>query len=515
MRQALYRTYRPVKFSEVVGQTQIRTILRNQVKSGEIGHAYLFCGPKGTGKTSMARILARAANCLDIKDGEPCGGCELCQAFDKNQMFDLIEIDAASNRSIDNVRELISKVSLAPSLGKYKVYVIDEAHQLTKDAANALLKTLEEPPSHVIFVLATTEAEKLIPTIVSRCQRFDFHHLTTVEIADWLTEVAKREKIKVERDAIEFIAHQSSGGMRDALSLLDQVRLLGGNITREQIASGFGLVDFNEVLDLTKLATGGDAGAALAKLDDLHKNGFEMPRLISAWANLMRQLLTIKLGNGSQVDLTVDQKTELKKIADNLNVEQLVNWLEFLLAAMKETKTAAVPQLPVEIAIVKIASSNELQMKNFSSGHFRESGNPEKKIKMDSRPEEIVVDNSSTENDVEVVAGAKSAMTAWPENPAEIWTRAIGKIREASPTLAAAVSSAKPEFSDRGLILKFGQNFHCQSVQQTRNREIIINALAGLGVECAVRCELDSAVAAQAQPVNLANLSQVFDIAGE
>jgi DNA polymerase III subunit gamma/tau len=505
MRQALYRTYRPVKFSEVVGQNQIRTILQNQVKSGEIGHAYLFCGPKGTGKTSMARILARAVNCSNIKDGEPCGECELCQAFDKNQMFDLIEIDAASNRSIDNVRELISKVSLAPSLGKYKVYVVDEAHQLTKDAANALLKTLEEPPSHVIFVLATTEAEKLISTIVSRCQRFDFHHLTTVEIADWLTEVAKREKIKIERDAIEFIAYQSSGGMRDALSLLDQVRLLGDNITREQIASGFGLVDFNEVLDLTKLTTGGDAGAALAKLDDLHKNGFEMPRLISAWANLMRQLLTIKLGNGSQIDLTVDQKAELKQVADNLNVGQLVNWLELLLTAMKETKTAAVPQLPVEIAIVKMASRTiPAEVKNepaLSDNNSKISPEP-------VRPKPL-----EQKNVAEELAGA--AMTVWPENPAEIWTRAIGKIREASPTLAAAVSSAKPEFSDRGLILKFGQNFHCQSVQQTRNREIIISALAGLGVECAVRCELDSIAAAQAQPVNLANLSQVFDIAGE
>src|SRR3990167_2702860 len=224
MQLAWYRKYRPQTFTEVVGQEHVRTTLRNQIKAGSFGHAYLFSGPKGTGKTSMARILARAMNCLengpsfakategsvstDKKGalGAPCGKCAMCVAFDRGQMLDLIEIDAASNTGVDNIRDLIDKLNLAPSMGKFKVYVIDEAHQLSKSAFNALLKTLEEPPAHAIFILATTEPHKFPATIISRCQRFDFRHLNMADIVVWLKTVANKETIQLDEAAAELIA---------------------------------------------------------------------------------------------------------------------------------------------------------------------------------------------------------------------------------------------------------------------------------------------------------------------
>ena len=223
-RQVLYRKWRPKTFADFVGQDHIKQTIINSIKSGNIGHAYLFAGPRGTGKTSMARLLAKAVNCLESeKDGEPCNKCANCTASLKNNMIDLIEIDAASHTGVDDVRSLIEKVNLAPSLGKYKVYIIDEVHMLSKNAFNALLKTLEEPPEHVLFILATTEVHKLLPTVVSRCQYFDFHHLTWQEITGQIKKIAEHEKVDITDEAVSLIAQNSEGSMRDALSILDQV----------------------------------------------------------------------------------------------------------------------------------------------------------------------------------------------------------------------------------------------------------------------------------------------------
>ncbi|MBQ7049268.1 MAG: DNA polymerase III subunit gamma/tau, partial [Firmicutes bacterium] len=217
---ALYRKYRPLTFSEMVGQKAVIQALQNQVKFGQLGHAYLFCGTRGTGKTSTAKVFARAVNCLNPVDGNPCNECELCREAESG--FNLVEIDAASNNGVENIRDLREEVQYTPSKGKYKVYIIDEVHMLTQSAFNALLKTLEEPPEHVIFVLATTEPHKVLPTILSRCQRYDFKRITTGEIAEHLADVCAKEGIAADADALHYIAAIADGGMRDALSILDQ-----------------------------------------------------------------------------------------------------------------------------------------------------------------------------------------------------------------------------------------------------------------------------------------------------
>src|SRR6185312_5934642 len=219
---SLYRKWRSQTFDEMVGQEPIVRTLKNALNSNSLAHAYLFTGPRGTGKTSTARLLAKTINCLNSKDGEPCNECLQCREITAGNSFNVIEIDAASNRGIDSIRELREKVMMPPSTGKYKVYILDEAHMLTTEAFNALLKTLEEPPAHAIFVLATTDVHKLLPTVISRCQRFDFKRFTTRQIVEHLRHVAGEEKIEVERSALELIARTAAGGMRDALSLLDQ-----------------------------------------------------------------------------------------------------------------------------------------------------------------------------------------------------------------------------------------------------------------------------------------------------
>src|SRR6266571_4997514 len=242
--QSLYRKWRSQTFDDLVGQEEIVRTLKNALKSGNLGHAYLFTGPRGTGKTSTARLLAKTVNCEHPRDGEPCNECLQCREITAGNSFNVIEIDAASNRGIDNIRELRERIMVPPSTGKYKVYVLDEAHMLTTEAFNALLKTLEEPPPHAIFVMATTDVHKMLPTVLSRCQRFDFKRITTQQIVDHLNFVAGQEQVQLEPGAVELIARAAAGGMRDALSLLDQaIAYCGQEISLEQVQAMLGVAD--------------------------------------------------------------------------------------------------------------------------------------------------------------------------------------------------------------------------------------------------------------------------------
>jgi len=336
MQLAWYRKYRPQTFTEVVGQEHIKTTLRNQIKAGSFGHAYLFSGPKGTGKTSMARILARSVNCLVSVGGEPCGKCAMCQAFDNGQMLDLIEIDAASNTGVENIRDLIDKIALAPSLAKFKVYVIDEAHQLSKSAFNALLKTLEEPPAHAIFILATTEPHKFPATIISRCQRFDFRHLNVADIVVWLKTVADKEKIQLDEAAAELIAGESGGSMRDALSLLEQASSMSPNITKDQLVSWLGFVDWNSVYQLMEMVLSGKPQEAISRVNQIHQDGYDLNRLAVAWIALVRQILAVKLGNQSVLGISADQIQQLDKFTGRLSLDQIAWLMEELIFVRSE-----------------------------------------------------------------------------------------------------------------------------------------------------------------------------------
>jgi DNA polymerase-3 subunit gamma/tau len=344
--------------------------LTNAISSGMISHAYLFAGPKGSGKTTIARILAKAVNCQNRKEGEfePCNQCSSCQEIMEGRSMDLIEIDAASHRGIDEVRELRDGIRFFPTRLKYKVFILDEAHQLSKDAANALLKTLEEPPSHAIFVLATTEIHKMIPTIISRCQRFDFRKLTIPEIVKRLELIVGKEKAKVEKPALELIAVNSGGSFRDAESLLDQVLTFSGTLKQSKeikaadIKDLLGLVEINTVSQFVDFISQKKPSLALNFLQEIADKGSDLQEFAKALINYLRQALLLKI-IGAEVGprqnpiitgLTREEFWKLSSQADLFGEQELQKILNLFLNAENRMKYSPIPQLPLELAIVEI-----------------------------------------------------------------------------------------------------------------------------------------------------------------
>ncbi len=332
---SFYRTYRPQLLTDLVGQDHVRQTFLNALQRGSLVHAYLFTGPRGTGKTSTARIIARAITCEKPQaDGEPCNTCSVCEDALAGRLVDLIEIDAASNRGIDEIRDLKEKIQFSPSRAKAKVYIIDEVHMLTKDAFNALLKTLEEPPIHAYFILATTEIHKVPETIISRCQRFDFHRISNKEIAEHLGTVAKKENITADSQALELIASQSAGGMRDALGLLEQIGS-SGSITSETIASQLGLTRPVAVAEFVHAILFGQVTAGLTTIETLVGEGANLTQFNKAVMLKLRELML--------------EKITANKIGE---AKHLVTIIEIFAKASEELRTAIIPQLPLEVATI-------------------------------------------------------------------------------------------------------------------------------------------------------------------
>lgn len=370
MSLVLYRKYRPQKFSDFIGQEHIIQTLKNAVSSGLISHAYLFAGPRGSGKTTLARILAKALNCQNRKSGdyEPCNQCTSCLEITEGRSMDLVEIDAASHRGIDDVRELRDGIKFVPVKSKYRIFIIDESHQLTKEAANALLKTLEEPPDHAIFILATTEVHKMIPTIVSRCQRFDFKKLTLSEILKKLTFICEKEKIKIEKEALELIALNSQGSFRDAESLLDQVVTLYGQkeIRVEEIKDLLGLVENELISKFCDLLVEKNSSGAINFLNDIVEKGLDLEEFTKTLINYLRKILLLKitikekkyLSNKDvawlETGMTKEEFQKIKELAEKFNEEELKNFLNLFLDAQNKIKYSPIPQLPLELAVVEI-----------------------------------------------------------------------------------------------------------------------------------------------------------------
>ena len=355
--QALYRTYRPERFGQMAGQKHITTILMNQVREGQLSHAYLFCGSRGTGKTTTARILAKAINCLHPENGEPCLQCESCRTA-AQQNADIIEIDAASNNSVDNVRDLISQAQFAPLQLKYRVFIIDEVHMLSGSAFNALLKTLEEPPEHVVFILATTEPQKLPATIISRCQRFDFHRLTVPEIIGYMQYILKADGAQVEPDGLRIIARAADGGMRDALSLLDQcLSFCGGKVTAKDVQSVLGIMDEDFLFDMADTLLLGDARGALQSLDLVVRQGRDMAVFAGDLAGHMRALLLAK-ACGDCADLlscTADRMARYEKQAAKHPNARILYAMEQLMRVQSDMRYFPSPRMLLETVLVRIA----------------------------------------------------------------------------------------------------------------------------------------------------------------
>jgi len=362
MTKAFYRKYRPQKFSEFIGQEHIARTLSNAIASGIISHAYLFYGPKGSGKTTLARLFAKALNCQKRKEGEfePCCECTSCIEIQEGRSMDLIEIDAASHRGIDEVRELRDGIRFVPSKSKYKVYIIDEAHQLTKEAANALLKTLEEPPAHTIFILATTEVHKMIPTILSRCQRFDFRRLTKGEILKKLQFIVEKERIKIEKEALEILAQKAEGSLRDAESLLDQIFALFGEreISAQDVKNLLGLVESEILFNFFDLIIEKKLKEAIEFLNSIYERGVDLQEFVKDLISLLRDILVFKIG-GKNLILENRGEEEIKKIegiSKKISEENLRRMIVVFLDAQNKMKFSPILQLPLELAIVEICS---------------------------------------------------------------------------------------------------------------------------------------------------------------
>lgn len=355
---ALYRKYRPRDFDEVTGQDSIVQTLKNALKSERVSHAYLFSGERGTGKTTTARILAKAVNCLDLKDKtNPCGKCSSCLEIEKNQSIDLVEIDAASNRGIDEMRELKEGVRFSPVNSKFKIFIIDEAHMLTKEAFNALLKTLEEPPPHAIFILATTEPEKLPSTILSRVQRFNFKRLSINEIVEKLEKIIQSEKIKVSKEALKEIAQSAEGSFRDAESLLDQIISLGyKEIDIKTLEDILGRVDFATVSKFLESLSEKNKSLAIEIINTMYEKGVDLKEFGRLALKITRMVAVIKASPKTEdlikEDLSSDQMLKIKELADKFSSDDLKKLLNEMIKIQELIKHSPLPTLPLELIVM-------------------------------------------------------------------------------------------------------------------------------------------------------------------
>lgn len=521
---SLYRKYRPQNFNEVVGQEHIKTTLENALQSGKFSHAYLFCGPKGSGKTTTARLLAKALNCTGrkLEEGqiEPCNTCSSCLEITAGNSIDVIEIDAASNRGIDEIRELREKIRFAPTKSQFKIYVIDECHMLTKEAFNALLKTLEEPPSHAIFILATTELHKVPSTILSRVQSFDFKKAKVSEIVGLLEKIAEKEKIAIENEALELIAKMAFGAFRDGVSMLDQVASTGKDekITLEMVQKLLGQSTAENVVGFVKALLLKDRAAALKIIEEIYFEGTDLEHFIVETIGVLRKIILLK--NGLEPELDESFKKHAQEVSDS----EIVAMVEKLMQAAMHVKTSILGQLPLEMAVFELTENKnqESRIKNQELKNIIKTEEPVVKNKLEEAAEakkgESVVQKQTVEivkqeepitkenknedetTDDIVIAESENKQPS-TENQSQIfspnlWQKVIDDLKKYNNTLAATLGQSPiVSTADNKIILAVKFKFHADRVLEKRNlAEIEKTIQKNMGCSYVIECVVDPKV---------------------
>ncbi len=460
----LYRKYRPQKFAEVINQEHVKTTLQNAVTAGRVGHAYLFTGPRGVGKTTMARIFARAINCPNRQGAEPCNECAICQPFLNGSSLDLLEIDAASHTGVDNVRELIDHLQFAPTQGQYKVIIIDEVHMLSRGAFNALLKTLEEPPRHAVFILATTEIQKLPATIISRTQRFDFKRVSVADLIKLLKFVCDDNKVQISPEALLEVAVAADGGFRDGLSLLDQViNYASGEITEELVEQVLGLTGIRTTSKFLDLIIKNETKPAVGFIGELLYSGKDLYQFGKDFLEYLRKVLLTKVGVAEDFGLSAEFQQLLQSQAASLTIGRLTKIIETFQKAESEIKWAAIPSLPLELAVIEVAEEEVASKKTVEKNNviLNEVKDLNPGSDFSAAPQNDNQDFSDTLNQI---------LTNW--------SKILEKVKEYNHSLISSLKLAQPvAVIGKDLILLFPYKFHKDAIDARKNRIVVDQAI--------------------------------------
>ena len=472
-----YRKYRPQKFKELIGISNIKSSILSQILNNSFAHAYLFIGPRGTGKTTLARLFAKAINCeKPNKNGEPCNKCNSCKSINNGSFIDLIELDAASNRGIDDVRVLREGVKLAPSVSKYKVYIIDEVHMLTTEAFNALLKTLEEPPAHSIFILATTDAHKIPETVKSRCQVLEFSRAKIDDIVQVLESIAQKEKYKIDKQDLTKIALASKGGFRDAVTLLEQV--VTSNLNVIDVLKTTDTQNFEKMVDC--LITG-DSQGAISLVNNLYEKGVDLPVFTEGLVFYIRDILLVSVGEDELVSSEEKTLEKLKFFASKLNQTHIIKLIDIFTKAQLDFRYAVTPQLPLEIAILTLLKGNTEQDKPVKV--------KKKDLKIDKK---ISQDKLKVEKEIEKKTKTLASTIKPSEKVKSLvsnWAMVTGQVANINSSLSSIIKNAKPIKVDKNkVVLEVYYSFHKERIEAIRNRQVIESVLAEYIGECIVDC---------------------------